>query len=237
MTTKKLFARLALWTDMVPREGPEQMACDETLLSVAELPVLRVFLWARPWVSAGFFIPHDSAQAVRPDLPVCRRWTGGGVVVHEGDFTFSLVVPRSERWAQMRARDNYRTLHEVIALALRQAGVDAALANEDQGQEQCFVAPVRDDVLADGRKIAGGAQRRTKRGLLHQGSIQNTGIGRDFSNLLAANLARETAPWRQTVEFEEATRSLARTKYASGEFLARGVPASNPLQPNQQPKQ
>ena len=232
----RIFPKLVVWVDPSPRHGPEQMACDEALLEVADAPVLRVFRWAAPWVSCGYFGSWQEATAARPDLPVCRRWTGGGVVVHDGDFTFSLVVPRRESWASMRPRDTYRTLHEAMAAALRLAGVDAALANKDEGPEQCFAAPVRDDVLAGGRKVAGGAQRRTKQGLLHQGSIQNTEIGRDFPGLLAANLACETAAWRPPEELEETARNLVRTKYGSDEFMARAVLTSKPLQPNTQPR-
>lgn len=223
MTTHLIFAKLAVWEDSVPRAGPEQMACDEALLMAADIPVLRIFRWASPWVSAGFFVPYDSAQAVRPDLPVCRRWTGGGVVVHEGDFTFSMAVPRHEKWALMRPRDAYHSLHRAIANALRQSGVSVELAQEDTGQEECFASPVRDDVLADGRKVVGGAQRRTRRGLLHQGSIQIEGIRRNFTSLLAANLAIETTPWHPRHELEENVRQLAYTKYAREEFLARGL--------------
>jgi lipoate-protein ligase A len=234
MSDIKLFSKIALWDDHVPREGPAQMACDEAMLSTVDLPVLRVFFWAQPWISAGFFIPQESARMVRPDLPFCRRWTGGGVVVHEGDFTFSLVVPRHESWASMRPRDTYRFLHEAIAGALRQAGVEADLAEEDAGQEQCFVAPVRNDVLVHGRKIAGGAQRRTKRGLLHQGSIQGVPICRDFAPLLASHLARETSTWQPPDELETTAQTLVRTKYANDEFLARGVLTAEPLQPSKQ---
>ena len=95
-----VFNRLSVWMDPVHRNGPAQMACDEALLADAEEAVLRVFRWSEPWVSAGYFVPWSEAQATRPDLPVCRRWTGGGVVVHEQDFTFALVAPRSETWAR-----------------------------------------------------------------------------------------------------------------------------------------
>src|SRR2546423_1117404 len=47
-------------------------------------------------------------------------------------------------------------------------------ATDRRYSDNCFANPVRADVLLDGRKIAGAAQRRTTRGLLHQGSIQNT---------------------------------------------------------------
>jgi lipoate-protein ligase A len=103
------------------------------------------------------------------------------------------------------------------------------------GQEQCFIAPVRNDLLANGRKIAGGAQRRTKRGLLHQGSIQVADIRRDFSTLLASHLACESSPWQPPDELESNTQTLVCKKYTNEEFLARGVLVQDLIHPNIQP--
>ena len=58
----KIFQSLAVWIDTVARDGPEQMACDEALLNLTGAPVLRVFRWARPWVSAGYFIPFIECE-------------------------------------------------------------------------------------------------------------------------------------------------------------------------------
>ncbi len=218
----KIFASLALWIDAVARDGPEQMACDEALLGCADKPVLRIFRWARPWVSAGYFVPLADAQAARPDLPVCRRWTGGGIVVHEGDFTFSLACPRIEPWAAMRPEESYHVLHEGLAGALRGAGIEATLvAGRHAGQRECFAGPVEHDVVAGNRKIAGGAQRRTKRGLLHQGSLQAMNVARGFGSLLAGCLAAEVSEWAPPSPLEDETTRLTRKKYACDEFLRR----------------
>ena len=91
---EKIFRRLGFWDDPVARDGPGQMACDEALVRRAGAPVLRIFRWSASWVSAGYFIAMEEAKAVRPDLPVCRRWTGGGIVVHEGPNRSPLCV----RW-------------------------------------------------------------------------------------------------------------------------------------------
>ncbi len=218
----KIFSSLALWIDPVARNGPEQMACDEALLGCADTPVLRIFRWARPWVSAGYFVPLADAQAARPDLPVCRRWTGGGIVVHEGDFTFSLACPRGEPWSMMRPEESYRMLHEGLAGALRGAGIEAALvAGRRAGQSECFSGPVEHDVVAGSRKIAGGAQRRTKRGLLHQGSLQAVNIAQGFAFLLAGCLAAEVNEWASPSPLEDEITRLTRKKYACDEFLGR----------------
>ena len=217
----RVFARLSLWIDPAPRDGPAHMACDEALMGCAAEPVLRVFHWERPWVSSGYFVPWKEVQRARPDLPSCRRWTGGGVVVHENDFTFALVAPRTEPWARLRPEESYRVLHEAVAEALRTAGCDAALFHGPAtGAVECFAGPVLHDVLSGTRKIAGGAQRRTKRGLLHQGSIQ-AGIGPEFSTVLAAALTGETTGWIPPEGFEERVTCLTRDKYAREGFLRR----------------
>ena len=220
----RVFDRLSLWMDPVSRDGPSQMACDEALLAITDEPVLRIFRWSDAWVSAGYFVPWAEAQSARPQLPVCRRWTGGGVVVHENDLTFALIAPRKEAWARLRPDESYRVLHLTLAEALGETGIDAKLF--DRGATagaECFAGPVRHDVMLGTRKIAGGAQRRTKRGLLHQGSIQTGGLGGDFVGLLAARLAEQSTPWSAPTDLESAISSLVREKYAQEHFLRREV--------------
>lgn len=199
------------------------MACDEALLKLTDRPVLRIFHWAHPWVSAGYFTPFDEARAVRPDLPVCRRWTGGGIVIHDGDFTFSLIAPRGERYAAMRPSESYRALHESLAAALSQAGCIApSLADHSAPGRECFAAPVLHDILCQGQKIAGGAQRRTKHGLLHQGSVQSTALGAEGGLLVARAMAEHTAIWTASTEsIEQETARLTKAKYANQSFLHR----------------
>lgn len=220
---EKIFAILNLWMDETPREGPAQMACDEALLRLTDRPVLRVFRWANPWISAGYFVPFDEAQAARPDLPVCRRWTGGGIVIHDNDFTFSLIAPRGEVFASQRPADSYRLLHEALAAALALTGCASSLADDrSSAGRECFAAPVQHDILCDGKKIAGGAQRRSKHGLLHQGSVQSTNLGPEGGKLVAHAMAEKVAVLTQAPEeVEREAERLTLTKYANESFLRR----------------
>lgn len=232
-----LFGSLSVWLDPVPRHGPAQMACDEVLLGCTEHPVLRIFRWSEPCVSAGYFVPWEEARRRRPDLPACRRWTGGGVVVHENDFTFALVAPRHEPWARLQPAESYRVLHAAVAGALRATGLEAALYDgAASGGGECFAAPVGHDVMAGTRKIAGGAQRRTKRGLLHQGSIQEPGLGPDFVTALAAGLAAESGLWSAPQDFEAAVTELTDRKYARETFLLGAKGGQSSLQEDHQPE-
>lgn len=220
-----LFNRLSLWLDPTPRGGPAQMACDEVLLAHAQNPVLRVFRWSESWVSIGFFVPWAEAEATRPGWPVCRRWTGGGVVLHDGDFTFSLIAPRSESWSVLRPAESYRVLHLALASALHAAGCEAALfEGAARGAAACFAGPVRYDLVDGNRKVAGGAQRRTKRGLLHQGSVRQSGLEADFGQRLASTLAWQTEAWNPPENFEAETTDLRTSKYGRDGFLRKDRP-------------
>lgn len=218
-----LFDRLSLWLDPVPRHGPEQMACDEALCESVSEPVLRVFRWAAPWCSAGYFSSWQEAGGVRPDLPLCRRWTGGGVVVHENDFTFALVAPKNSPWSSLRPAESYRVLHEALADALRESGTDAGIfSGTGSSAAQCFVAPAQHDVIGNGTKLAGGAQKRTRTALLHQGSVQAGAAKKPgFAEAWAARLAGKITDWQPPGGFQESVRLLLEEKYGRPSFLER----------------
>jgi lipoate-protein ligase A len=98
-----LFDAINLFPDETERSGPEQMALDEALLEYAERPMLRSYRWAGQAVSFGY---SQSLAAVReriPPLPSVRRWTGGGIVEHGGDWTFSaLSLSEPLAWRVLR---------------------------------------------------------------------------------------------------------------------------------------
>jgi lipoate-protein ligase A len=82
-------------------------------------------------------------------------------------------------------------------------------------KDACFMNPVRADVLIDGRKIAGAAQRRTRQGLLHQGSIQNIDAGNDLAERFAQALSKEIERWEINVEIVRRAQEIATQKYGT----------------------
>ena len=216
-----LFDCLLTILDTVPHGAALNMAIDEILLRTAARPVLRLYRWERPAISFGYFGKWADARAAGPDRDLVRRWTGGGIVPHGDDLTFSLIVPRADSFFAITPHESYHLIHQCIASALG----DAALATSAPPpiSSACFQNPVQHDILVAGRKVAGGAQRRTKAGLLHQGSIQEI----ENPAALAATLLQifsarpETAP----LSGETAAQAtiLAREKYATEEWM-RKVP-------------
>ena len=121
----ELFPHLTLLLDQA-HDGPLNMAIDQALLETMHVPVLRVYQWGQPSISIGY--SHDLGALKSPlpySWPVVRRWTGGGVVWHDADSTYSVIVPSREPWAATRPVDSYRLLHGSMADCLKaNRGID-----------------------------------------------------------------------------------------------------------------
>ena len=171
-----------------PLDVFEQMALDETLVRMrAQSITLRFYNWTQePAVTFGY---AQFVREVRQQLQshaftgsYCRRPTGGGVVYHQEDLTFSLIFPSQNKPAEI-----YKKLHAHIHAALTSAGLPAQLVthkfpsaayapSRDHQANACFVNPVENDLLsASGQKMLGGAIRRFGTTVLYQGSLQLPG--------------------------------------------------------------
>lgn len=185
----------------------ENMAVDFLLLQrypAAETPRFRHYEWRGPAFTFGFsqkiaFVRETLAADLPADL--CRRPTGGGIVDHRHDWTYSLVIPRGHALEEARATHSYRVVHEALAAALVALGQPAELkascapavdgvdphafgSGPCGGQAAppsgvCFQRAELFDVVhgASGAKIAGAAQKRNKHGLLFQGSVEKGSVG------------------------------------------------------------
>ncbi len=212
---------LRLWYDESPRAGPLNMALDEAMLLAAEHPWMRVYQWAEPTISIGFSQELDRVQPEHRGWPVVRRWTGGGVVVHDGDWTYTVAAPHGSALCEMRATDSYRLIHEAMVAALQECGIaDCELQPEStsDGMGVCFLEPAKHDVVRQGQKIAGAAQRRAKPGFLHQGTVQPLKVPVHFAGAFARLLASDVRVVSQT-DAESAlvpmACDLAERKYGS----------------------
>lgn len=169
----------AIWRlfDSGPQPAVDNMAWDEALLSVAggsALPTLRFYGWREPAATFGYFQKLREVETLTPLRPLLRRPTGGGLVPHASDWTYSVVLPPNDPWYSLCAVDSYRRVHEWVCAAFLRLGADAELASHRRlaSPGQCFAGAEQFDVLSNHRKIAGAAQRRNRDGLLIQGSIQ-----------------------------------------------------------------
>lgn len=181
------------------REPKVNMAVDEAImLRMAEAPsapTLRIYRWLYPCVSIGKFqdpltltlspspfpLPNGERVRVRGkgegnNLTVVRRPTGGGSVYHnELGFTYSIVYREASGAVPAGTAASYRHIHEAVAAALKELGIEAELyspvSNGRKPFGACFASPVESDVVSTGKKVAGAAQRRRSGVVLHEGEI------------------------------------------------------------------
>lgn len=165
-----------------PGKSAWNMALDEALLRQGPqrgAPVLRFYGWTQPAATFGYSQRIAEVQAMTPLRPLIRRCTGGGLVPHEADWTYSLVFPPQHPWFALRAEESYLRLHQWLndAFALLSVATELAPCCAKELPGRCFAGPEKADLVWQGRKIAGAAQRRTRDGLLIQGSIQPCPVG------------------------------------------------------------
>ena len=220
------FEHLHVWMDPVNRPGPEAMAVDEWLLDHVRLPVLRIYGWLGDWGSLGYFGSLGDATASFPGVSWVRRWTGGGTVDHRADWTYTVVAPAGEPLADMRGDGSYRMIHAVLAAALTEEGITARLSSGDEetGASMCFENPVNHDLVgADGRKLAGAGQRRSRHGLLHQGSVAAF-CDLETSRLRGTRLASGLAKHWKFKDFspqEDRIAEMVAARYAGSQWTNR----------------
>ena len=153
------------------------MALDETLLEkISEIgnPILRFYGWNEPAATFGYFQKFSEVENATHLRPLIRRPTGGGIVPHDCDWTYSFVVPPNHEWHLLKAEESYRRIHEWLRRAFAELKIETelALCCKKSLPGQCFAGHEKFDLLWRGKKIAGAAQRRNKLGLLVEGSIQ-----------------------------------------------------------------
>jgi lipoate-protein ligase A len=166
-----------LLLDSGPGQPAQNMALDEALLEASPRlgrPMLRFYGWTDPAATFGFSQKYAEIEKLTPLRPLIRRPTGGGLVPHDADWTYSLIIPPAHPWYDLAAVASYRRTHEWLQAAWTRLNIATTLAPAARrvAPGQCFMGAEQFDLLWQDQKIAGAAQRRTRTGLLVQGSLQ-----------------------------------------------------------------
>lgn len=182
-----------LIVDAKPHSGRFNMAMDEALLELGgtrQHCVCRVYQWSEPTVTLGYFQAKQEEQVSPfPELPVVRRLSGGGAILHDQELTYSTILP-AEHPVRQDPSQLYVVLHNALIHLLVKCGAPCCLRSQyssrgtDKAQELgtqgqstesflCFLRQNPNDIvdLGSGRKVVGSAQRRRKGIILQHGSI------------------------------------------------------------------
>ncbi|HEX2579521.1 MAG TPA: hypothetical protein VHK67_03865 [Rhabdochlamydiaceae bacterium] len=165
----------------------ENMQLDARLLENLEgqeRSILHLYEWERESATFGYFVrPEDLldlAEVKKRGLDLARRPTGGGVVFHLWDLAFSVLVPSKSKLFSTNTLDNYNLVNRLVKEVVKEficVSEEIGLTPEDAPFQDetcthfCMARPTKYDVMLQGKKIAGAAQRKTKDGFLHQGTI------------------------------------------------------------------
>ena len=143
--------------------------------------ILHFYNWKKKAATYGYFTKPceflNLKEVEKKGIEIARRPTGGGILFHLSDLAFAFFLPANHPSYSINTMENYEIVNMAILEGLKKWVNPVELLQTDlrapdhASQHFCMAKPTRYDVIIDGRKIAGGAQRRVQWGLLHQGSI------------------------------------------------------------------
>ena len=171
-------------------DGPQNafmnMAVDEAIFTRTReehyRPTIRFSQWERPSISYGYAVKAEKELNIHycqeQDIQIVRRITGGGVVFHQCDITFSIIFPEDIVPDTGSVLGSYKFINQIFILGLQNFGIRGGFYEMDQktptetgGENVCFLKPTQFDIIYEGKKLVGNAQRRKKGYILNHGSI------------------------------------------------------------------
>lgn len=190
----------------------ENMAIDRVLFNnYAQInkPILRVYTWKKSFtygVSAKISEIKNKKELLLYGDNFSKRMTGGGILFHGNDISYSLVIPVSYM-GSLNVKLSYEKICQFLLDFYKSLGKDAIYAKDDKSimkssSEFCQLGFEDYDILIDGKKIGGNAQRRTKEMIFQHGSI---GITRES---IALHVGNSLEDFDVKISYEEATEKL-----------------------------
>jgi len=165
------------------------MGVDEALLTnfkEDDLPILRLYGWERALSLGRFSDIEQSLDQQKIDemnFSYVRRMTGGGVLVHAEDISYSLILPR-KLLKEVGVKESYHYLCRFLIQFYARLGLDASFASDLQLKQKrsdiCLAGHEAYDIMIEDKKMGGNAQRYTHDALFQHGSIP---ISMDKSHL------------------------------------------------------
>jgi lipoate-protein ligase A len=158
-------------------DGATNMSADEAMLesAVRGTASLRFYTWNEPTLSLGYFqrAEERAADANLSRLAWVRRSTGGAAIVHHHELTYALALPPGKEWV---SQEHWICrAHHIVQRVLTEHGVKshAVICGEEQklGAVVCFLHQTPGDLLINGSKVVGSAQRKMRGATLQHGSI------------------------------------------------------------------
>ncbi|NLG11991.1 MAG: lipoate--protein ligase family protein [Elusimicrobia bacterium] len=174
--------RVIISGGMAPAENMEtDYALWRSASNGKSVPVLRFYQWSPSAVSLGY---NQSPQNIintdfckEKNIPVVKRPTGGSAIFHDIELTYSFCGNIKDHPSFALPFASYIAVCRGIINGLQRLGIGAGIRGISESKEpsyttrDCFSLSSRHDIVANGKKIVGSAQRRNKDAFLQHGSI------------------------------------------------------------------
>lgn len=146
------------------------------------IPTFRVYGWSAPSFTYGVSQdPEDDIdlkRCVLDGVQIAKRMTGGGVLFHHNEMTYSLVCAKEDIKEPLSVFVSYRKICAFLISFYRTLGLDASFALEAEDFKDrsaphalCSASREKYDIVINGKKIGGNAQKRKKHAVFQHGSI------------------------------------------------------------------
>ena len=155
------------------------MAIDKALTISYEkddIPILRFYTWENSFtVGLGQDLEHYSDLKEIYKDNCSKRITGGGVLFHGHDISYSLILSNSEL-GNLNVKQSYEKICQFLLEFYKQLGLNPSFVKDSEyiklkKNEFCQVGFEAYDIIVDGNKIGGNAQKRNKKLIFQHGSI------------------------------------------------------------------
>jgi len=144
--------------------------------------VFRIYSWERPSFTYGFSQdPKDEidlARCQRDGLQVVKRITGGGILFHHDEITYSFVCSKSDIGEPQGVFVAYRNICKFLMRFYKSLGLTPVFALETKGfkdksvaHQLCSASYEKYDIVIGGKKIGGNAQKRRRQVIFQHGVI------------------------------------------------------------------
>ncbi|MFX4219247.1 lipoate--protein ligase family protein [Aliarcobacter butzleri] len=148
------------------------------------LPILRLYSWQKSVTFGAGQNPSDYENLLKEyKNNFSKRITGGGVLFHGHDISYSLVLP-STFIDNRSVKETYELICSFILEFYSNLGLKASFAKDIKSivlskSPFCQVGFEAYDIIVNGRKIGGNAQKRAKNVIFQHGSIPIKSIKND----------------------------------------------------------
>lgn len=192
------------------------MAIDDSLFTnynENNSPIFRVYNWTKSFtvgISQSVY-DYDLYKDFNEDY--AKRITGGGILFHGHDISYSLIVPVT-LLGTLNIKESYEKICSFILNFYKSLQLDAKFAKDDKNvilskNQYCQVGFEAYDILINGKKIGGNAQKRSKKYIFQHGSIPlKSKKDKDGNIIYDEKIGYTLEDFNINIDFEEAKIKL-----------------------------